>query len=129
MKKLALIVGWLISLMVVFWLTSISLYRNQFAAFGLKLDEFQAEFALNHMARYKEIESDLSKGCFKEAQEKAKISKNQELWLLADFLKRHPNSSASISKLINDRDSKLIEQLKSFKNPYGNSWKGPTCSK
>lgn len=127
MKKLALIIaGWLISLGAVAYLTASQVYTNQFRAFGIKLDEFQAEFALNHMERYRELESDLSKGCYTEAQEKAKISKNQELWLLAGFLKNHPDSS--IGKLIKDRDPTLIEQLKST-SPYGNSWKEPTCSK
>ena len=127
MKKLALIVGWLISLVAVSYLTASSLYTNQFAAFGVKLDEVQAEFALNHMERYSALESDLSKGCYKEAQEKAKISKTQELSLIAGFLKNHPDSS--ISELINNRDPKLLEQLKSFKSPYGDSWNEPKCSK
>ena len=120
MKILALIVGWLLSLVLVSYVTANALYTNQLAAFGVKLDEFQAGFALNHMEKYREIENELSNGNYKEAQEKAKLSKDLELSLLAGILRDHPSSS--ISKLISDRDAKLTDQLKSYKSPFEVPW-------
>lgn len=127
MKKVALAFGWLVSLVLVSYLTAQSLYRTQIAGFEVELAEVQAELAFNHMVRYRELESYIEKGCYSEAREKAKISKNQEMELLASFLKEHPNTS--VNKYVGDRDPELIEQLKSFKNPYGNTWHEPGCNK
>lgn len=127
MKKFALIIGWLVSLVLVAGLAANLTMKNQWAAFEVELNQNQAMLAFNHMGRYRELESDLAKGCYSEALEKAKISKDQELSLLASFLKDHP--STWLSKYVSDRDPALIEQLKTFKSSYGSSWKEPQCNK
>lgn len=45
----------------------------------------------NHMDTYRELESFLNKGCHSEALDKVKISKTQELSILASFFKNYPN--------------------------------------
>lgn len=127
MKKYALIFGWLISLVLVAGLAANFALKGQWKAFGFELDKTQAELSFNHMVRYRELESDLSKGCYSIALEKAKISKDRELVLLASFLKDHPNTS--LSQYISDRDPALIEQLRTFKSAYGNTWKEQQCNK
>lgn len=127
MKKLAIAIGWLASLVLVAALASNSAMNNQMAGFGVELDKTQAMLAFNHMGRYRELESDLARGCYSEALEKAKVSKDQELSLLAAFFKEHPDTS--INQYVSDRDPALVEQLKTFKSSYGNSWKEPQCSK
>ncbi len=127
MKKFSLIFGWLASLVLVAGLAANLAMKNQWAAFEVELNKNQAMLAFNHMGRYGELESDLAKGCYSEALEKAKISKDQELSLLASFLKDHP--STWLSKYVSDRDPALIEQLKTFKSSYGSSWKEPQCNK
>lgn len=127
MKKFTLIFGWLASLILVAGLAANLSKRSQWAAFEVELNKNQAMLAFNHMGRYEEIENDLAKGCYSEALEKAKISKDQELSLLAYFLKDHP--STWLSKYVTDRDPALIERLKTFKSSYGSSWKEPQCNK
>src|SRR5512138_2704693 len=102
MKKYALIFGWLTSLVLVAGLAAHSAMKGEWKAFGFELDKTQAMLAFNHMVTYRELESDLSKGCYSIALEKARISKDQELKLLASFLKDHPDTS--ISKYVSDRD-------------------------
>ena len=127
MKKLAIAIGWLASLVLVAAFASSSAMKNQMVGVGVELDKTQAMLAFNHMARYRELESDLTKGCYSEALEKAKISKDQELSLLASLFKEHPDTS--FSQYVSDRDPALVEQLKTFKSAYGNSWKEPQCGK
>jgi hypothetical protein len=127
MKKFALIFGWLISLILVASLAANLAKKNQWAAFEVELNKAQAMLAFNHMERYGELESDLTKGCYSEALEKAKISKDLELSLLASFLKDHP--STWLSKYVSERNPALIEQLKTFKSISGSSWKESHCNK
>ena len=127
MKKFALIISWLASLVLVAVLAANIAMKNQWTAFGVELDKNQAMLAFNHMDRYRELESDLAKGCYSEALEKAKISRDKELSLLAMFLKDHPNTS--IGKYVSDRDPDLVEKLSTFKSAYGDSWVWPKCRK
>ncbi len=127
MKKFALIFGWLTSLVFVAGLAANFAMKGQWKAFGFELDKTQAELSFNHMVRYRELESDLSKGCYSIALEKARISKDQELKLLASFFNDHPNTS--VSKYVSDRDPALVEYLKTFKSSYGSSWKEQQCNK
>jgi hypothetical protein len=127
MRKVTLAIAWLVSLVVVAGLASNAALKNQLAAFGIELDKTQAMLAFNHMDRYRELESDLSKGCYVEAIEKAKISKDQELSLLSSFFKAHPDEG--FQKYVLDRDPAVAEQLKTFKSAYGDTWTWPKCSK
>jgi hypothetical protein len=126
-KKWALAIGWIASLIVVAALSATYALNRQRSASRAHLEATQAVLAFNHMDTYRELESDLVRGCYAEALEKAKISKDQQLTLLASFLKDHPDTS--ITKYVSDRDSSLIEQLKTFKSAYGSSWRWPKCSK
>ena len=127
MKKLFLVLG-VIGLFVLTFTLAFSYGRKiEKDVIPIKLATIQAMLAFNHLQRYRELESDLSKGCLGEALEKTKISKDIELKLLASFLNEHGDTW--VNKYISDRDPSLLEKLKVFRSAYGDSWTEPTCRK
>lgn len=129
MKKLALAIVWLLSLALVAALATERALQNQLSAVGIELDKSQAILAFNHMDRYRELERDLSTGCYAAALEKARISKDQERMLLASFFKRHPESE--FTKYVTDREPGLVDELRTFRSPFYDekamSWAWPQC--
>jgi hypothetical protein len=97
------------------------------AEVNAELAAIQASLSLNHLLRYRQLESDLAKGCVDEVLEKLRISVDQEMQLLASFHKEHKASWAN--KSIAERDPQLPEQLEQFKSKYGTSWSEPTCKR
>jgi hypothetical protein len=83
--------------------------------------------AYNHMVRYREIESDLSKGCNAEALQKTNFLKEMQLDLIVGFIKEHPEPA--FSKYINSREPELIKKLQNHKSVYGGTGDWPKCSK
>jgi hypothetical protein len=127
MKKVVLVVAWLVSLIVAAGAASSFALKHQLSGFNADLQETQAQLWFNHLLQFREIESDLSKGCSSEALERTRIAIDYELHLLSEFHKDYPSSS--LNKYISDRDPKLLGQLESFKSKYGNSWTVPQCAK
>jgi hypothetical protein len=133
MRKLALgialALAWLVSVILVAYWDANRAMKNQLAAFAVELDKTQAMLAFNHMDRYRELEHDLSRGCYAEALDKAKISKDQELTLLSSFLKEHPEPE--FAKYVSDREPALVGELRDFKSSYydekNQSWAWPRC--
>lgn len=126
MKKWVLIAGWLISLVVVFGVGANLALKGQLRAFGVKLDETQAMLAYNHLATFRELESDLANRCYEETLQKVRVSKDQEMTLLASFIKDNPNNTF-ILRYVSDRDPALLGQLQMFKSAYGKSAPWPQC--
>lgn len=127
MKKLAIVVLYLISLGIAAEIAARVAARNQLAGFRVALAETQASLNFNNMRRYGELEKDLTRGCVSEALEKVKISRALETSLLASFLKEHPDTS--MNKYLSDREPGLVERLANYKSPYGNTWSEPECRK
>jgi hypothetical protein len=127
MKKLALILGWLASLVLVAGLAANLAMKNQRAAFGVALNETQAMLWFNHLHQFRDIEADLASECTEEAHEKLRIAIDGEMSLLSSFHKENPDSS--LNKYISKRDPELLSQLDSFKSRYGSSWTVPQCKK
>jgi hypothetical protein len=127
MKKIALAILAVVSLVASFAAGGHLTRRHIMGELDEALYETQAMLWFNHLGDYKEIESDLLRGCHREALEKTRIAIDQEMRLLAEFHAKHPSSS--LNKYISDRDPKLLEQLREFKSKYGNSWKVPKCAK
>lgn len=125
MKKFALILGWLASLVLVAGLAANLAMKNQRAAFGVALNDTQAMLWFNHLQQFRDIEADLANECTVEAHEKLRIAIDGEMSLLSSFHKENANSA--LNKYISDRDPKLLSQLKSFKSKYGSSWTVPQC--
>ena len=101
--------------------------RSQRKQLAAGLDAVQAMLWFNHLLTFRKLEADLSKGCSAVALERTRMSIDQEMDLLSDFHKEHPNSWAN--KYISDRDPTLLAQLETFKRRYGESWKEPECTK
>ena len=127
MKKFALVLGWLVSLVLVAGLAANSAMKNQRSAFGVALYETQAMLWFNHLDQFRDIEADLANGCTVVAHEKLRIAIDGEMKLLSSFHKENANSK--LNKYISDRDPELLSQLESFKSKYGNSWTVPQCEK
>jgi hypothetical protein len=62
MKKWALAIAWVVSLIVVAGLSASSALKNKLSEFRVELDATQAMLAFNHMGTYQELESDLARG-------------------------------------------------------------------
>jgi|SRR5437588_1620852 len=125
MKKLALVVFYLISVIAAAEISARSAMKNQLAGFEAELAKTQGMLAFNHLQRYRELEGNLAKGCNAAVLEKLKISVAKESALLSSFLQEHPNSW--LEKYVSDRAPDLVMQLKTYKDPYGNTWKEPKC--
>ena len=125
MKKLALVALYVLSVVASFALGAHLALRNSWSAFNDHLQEAQAMLWFNHLLQFREIESDLTKGCKDEALEKARIAVDGEMKLLSSFHQESPRSP--LNKYISDRDPKLLDELGSFKSRYGNSWTVPQC--
>ena len=101
--------------------------KSQRKWFAAELDAAQAALWFNHLLQFRDIESNLTKGCPTEALEKTRISIDQEMRLLSEFINEHDDTS--LNKYISDRDPALIGKLKNFKSKYGYSWTEPQCNK
>lgn len=125
MKKLLLSVS-LFFLLLVVVLTSFFLgVKTEQDRFSFELSTTQAMLSFNHLTQFKEIETDLSKNCIASSLEKTRIAIDKELMLLSSFEKKNENTW--VNKYILDRDPDLLNQLKTFKSKYGNSWRKPEC--
>ena len=87
----------------------------------------QAMLWFNHLRQFREIETNLSKGCSAEALEATRIAIDQEMRFLSEF--HRASEDTSLDKYISDRDPKLLSQLETFKSKYGGTWTQPECEK
>ncbi len=127
MKKIALVILAVVSLLGAFVAGGHVARRHVMAGLDEALYETQAMLWFNHLEDFQKIESYLLRGCHAEALEKTRWAIDIELRLLSEFHSAHPDSP--LNKYISDRDPKLLEQLKVFKSKYGNSWIVPKCAK
>jgi hypothetical protein len=116
----------IVFLFAAFALGAVTQYRQN-QQINIEMASGQAMLWFNHLLRFRELESDLTKGCSTEALEKVKITIAEEMRLLSSFYKEHNNTW--VNKYIADRDSTLLAQLDTYKSPYGNSWTEPQCAK
>lgn len=125
MKKLSLVVFYLISLALTAAFSARIATKNQMVGFDAQLFQVQGVHAYNQLQRFRELENDLVKGCTKVALEKTKISAAVESTLLASHLKNNPQGW--LHKYVSDRSPGLVEKLATYESPYGTSWQEPRC--
>jgi hypothetical protein len=125
MKRAALAVFYVLSVVVAAELSARLAMKNQMEVFSIELTKTQGMLALNHLQRYRELEADLTKGCTVAVLEKLKISAANESTLLSSELKEH--RGGWLEKYVTDRAPNLVGQLATYTSPYGNSWKEPMC--
>ncbi|WP_417069863.1 hypothetical protein [Niveibacterium terrae] len=114
MKRLILIMGWLISLVVVACVSHDYTQKKTMAAVKIELADIQAMLWFNHLNEYREIEDRLVGGCASAALEKVRVDIDQEMKLLAGFRYEYPGSL--MNKFISERDPKLLAQLDGLKS-------------
>jgi Zn-dependent protease with chaperone function len=91
------------------------------------LAEVQANIAVNHLIRFREIEADLVGGCTDVALEKTRVFADSEMRLLASFFKEH--KSASVSKYAMEQQPHLLKEIEAYKSKYGDSFTLRQCTK
>lgn len=127
MKKALLVVGWILSLILVFGLTRVYAARSVNTMLSTKLDEIQAELWFDHLKESIQVEDYLVRGCASEATEIFRFRMDMDLELLTKFHHEHPDSS--LNKYILDRAPEVLTRIKDFKNSPGRSWMQPKCTK
>lgn len=125
MKKAALALALVLSMLLVAEVSARLAMKGQLAAFEAQLAQMQGELALRHLQRYSELESNLVKGCPAAVLEKLRISVAIESMLISSLLKDHQDSG--LSQYVTRHSPGLAEKLLAYKNPYGSSWKEPPC--
>ena len=125
MKRAALAVFYILSIVAAAELSARAAMKNQMESFSVELAQTQGMLAFNHLQRYRELEADLTKGCTAAVLEKLKISAASESTLLSVELKER--RGGWLEKYVTDRAPNLVGQLATYRSPYGNSWKEPLC--
>src|SRR6185369_14906982 len=95
-------------------------------AFGSVLASVQADLGVNKLQRLRALESDLSRGCSKEALAKIRFDIYIELYVLSSFYRDYKGTPV-VDQLVK-RDSTLPSQLEGFRKQYGDSWTEPKCA-
>ena len=90
------------------------------------LASVQAELALNHILRLRELESDLARGCSSEALAKLRFDSYTQMYVLSSLYKEHKDTW--VVESIAKRDPTMPEQLEQFRKTHY-SWTEPKCTK
>lgn len=125
MKKAAFVIFYLLSVVAAAGFSSRVAMKSQMRSFAAELAQTQGMLAFNHLARYRELEGNLSNGCTAAVLEKLKISAATESKLLSSALKEQPDGW--LKKYVADREPNLPAQLAKYQSTYGNTWKEPKC--
>lgn len=99
--------------------------RSMLAAARVDLNGVQAMLAFNRLQDERELQLMLSKGCVDQARSMIGYNEDQNMQLLAGFVKGKLNPEDV--KYITDRDPKLLSSLNTFKSKYGARWEVPEC--
>ena len=99
--------------------------RSMLAVARVDLNSVQAMLAFNRLQDERELQLMLSKGCVAQVQSLLSYDEDQDMQLLAGFVKGKLNPEDV--KYIADRDPKLLSSLSTFKSKYGSRWEIPEC--
>jgi hypothetical protein len=91
----------------------------------VNVDSVQAMLAFNRLSDERHWEDLLANGCVDQAKKALDVAQDQDTKLLSEFMDGKIDQSTI--KYINDRDGKLLGQLKYFRSKYGNSWDEDPC--
>jgi len=91
-----------------------------------ELNGVQAMLAFNRIQDERHLQSLISRGCTDQAAAFLDYSEDKDMQLLSGFLKG--KIDADTLKYVHDRDSNLVDTLKTFKSKYGSSWFEKACS-
>lgn len=89
------------------------------------LASVQADLGLTKLHRLRELESDLTRGCAKEALAKVKFDIHTQLLVLSSFYKDYKDTW--VTEKLGRRDPKILAELAAFKQQH-QSWVEPKCA-
>jgi hypothetical protein len=95
-------------------------------SFGSVLASVQADLGINTLQRLRALESDLARGCSREALAKIRFDIDLQLYVLSTFYKDYKGTW--VVDGLAKRDPTLPGQLEGFKKQYGSSWTEPRCA-
>lgn len=90
------------------------------------LASVQADLGLSKLDRLRALESDLARGCSREALAKVRFDIDLQLYVLSSFYRDYKGTWV-VDELVK-RDPTLPSQLDGFKKKYGSSWTEPKCA-
>ena len=122
-----IVIAWIVSLIIATIFGGVLSTKGMKIQFGNILAQTQAIISYDNMSDFREIEGDLSKGCFPEALKKANLYKERNLDAISNYLKE--SSDPSFRKYISIRDPELIKNLQNHKSVYKNISQWPKCNK
>ena len=91
-----------------------------------ELNGVQAMLAFNRIQDERHLQSLISRGCTDQAVAFLDYSEDKDMQLLSGFL--NGKIDAGTLKYVRDRDSNLVDTLKTFKSKYESSWFEKACS-
>jgi hypothetical protein len=100
--------------------------RTMLKQASIQLDGVQAMLLFDRIGKERKIKSLLERGCLTAATSTLDHDENVDMNLLAEFV-RGRLDQPSITYIAN-RDSNILNELKTFKSKYGNTWSEPTCN-
>ena len=99
--------------------------RSMLGAMSVQLNSAQTNLAFNRLLDERHWKSLLAKDCVVQVTKAIDVAEDEDMELLAEFFKG--KLDAATIKDVTDRDSILVEQLKTFKSKYGKGWSEEEC--
>jgi hypothetical protein len=99
--------------------------RSMLKQAGIQLDGVQAMLLFDRIVEERKLKSLLAHGCATEAMTAIDHNENSDLKLLAEFANGKLDQSAVT--YISNRDANILNELKTFKSKFGNTWPEPEC--
>jgi hypothetical protein len=92
----------------------------------IQVDGVQAMLLVDRLVEERKIKSLLARGCATEAMSALDHNENSDLRLLAEFVNGDLDRSALT--YITTQAPNILDELKTFKSKYGNTWREPECN-
>ena len=92
----------------------------------IQVDRVQAMVLVDRIVEERKVKSLLARGCATEAMTMVDHHENSDLKLLAEFVNGDLDRPALT--YITNQAPDILNELKTFKSKYGNTWREPECS-
>ena len=100
--------------------------RSMLRSLKVQLDGVQAMLLVDRIVEERKVKSLLAHGCATEAMTMVDHHENSDLKLLAEFI--NGNLDRSAITYITNQAPNILNELRTFKSKYGNTWREPECS-
>jgi hypothetical protein len=92
----------------------------------IQVDGVQAMFLVDRIVEERKVKSLLARGCATETMTMVDHQENSDLKLLTEFVNGDLDRPALA--YITNQAPDILNELKTFKSKYGNTWREPVCS-